>query len=79
MVLLRRPKTGEVAISMQGSPLLIAPPMPDETANINIPLVDGTVLTLQAQNGLRRSQIPDLDPTVKRQLEKLRANLDMMI
>lgn len=70
---------GEVALSMQGSPLLTAPVVTDQTANINIPLVDGTLLSLQAQRGLRKSQIPDLDPDVKRQLELLRENLNLII
>lgn len=70
---------GEVALSMQGSPLLTAAVVTDQTANINIPLVDGTLLSLQAQRGLRKSQIPDLDPDVKRQLALLRENLNLIV
>lgn len=70
---------GEVAVSMQGSPILTLPVMTEKEANINIPLVDGTLLSLQPQRGLRKSQIPDLDPEVKRQLAMLRENLNMML
>lgn len=75
-VLLRRPKQGEVALSMQGSPLITGGTMGDGTANINIPLRDGTLLSLQPQRGLRISQIPQLDAETKKQLELLRDNLN---
>lgn len=75
-VLLRRPRQGEVAISMQGSPLLTGGVMGDSTANINIPLVDGRFLSLQPERGLRISQIPHLDVEVRQQLELLRDNLN---
>ncbi|KAG5897553.1 hypothetical protein JTB14_007269 [Gonioctena quinquepunctata] len=76
LVFLRRPKVGEVALSMQGSPLLTAPVVTENTANINIPLSDGTLLSLQPQNGLRMSQIPDFDQNTLRELDCLRANLE---
>lgn len=75
-VLLRRPKQGEVALSLQGSPLLTGSVMTDNVANINIPLDDGRLLSIQPQKGLRISQIPQLDVETKRQLETLRDNLN---
>ncbi|XP_063904983.1 borealin isoform X2 [Zophobas morio] len=77
-VLLRRPKLGEVALSMQGSPLLTGAVMTDNVANINIPLDDGRLLSIQPKRGLRISQIPELDIETKRQLETLRDNLNKM-
>ncbi|XP_018576837.1 uncharacterized protein LOC108915323 isoform X2 [Anoplophora glabripennis] len=74
-ILLRRPKNGEVALSMQGSPLYTASVVTENMANINIPLLDGRLLTLQPQRGLRVSQIPQFDPETLRQLETLRENL----
>lgn len=74
-VLLRRPKQGEVAMSMQGSPLFTGSVVADTMANVNIPLIDGRMLSIQPQRGLRMSQIPDLDAETKRQLEALRDNL----
>lgn len=69
---------GEMVLSVQGSPVLAAPPA-ETIANINIPMVDGTLLSLQAQAGLRRSLIPDLDPEVQRQLKMLREHLNMIL
>jgi borealin len=75
-VLLRRPKLGEVILSLQGSPLLAGSVMNDNVANINIPLDDGRLLSIQPEKGLRISQIPQLDAETKRQLETLRDNLN---
>lgn len=75
-VLLRRPKVGEVALSLQGSPLLTGNVMTDNVANINIPLDDGRLLSIQPQRGLRLSQLPTLDLETRRQLETLRDNLN---
>ncbi|XP_056638567.1 borealin isoform X2 [Diorhabda carinulata] len=78
-VLLRRPKTGEVALSFQGSPLMTAPVVTDELANINIPLNDGTLLSLRAQEGLRLSQIPQFDKTILKQLDTLGQNISLVL
>jgi borealin len=50
--------------------------MNDNVANINIPLDDGRLLSIQPEKGLRISQIPQLDAETKRQLETLRDNLN---
>ncbi|XP_074032251.1 borealin-related isoform X2 [Leptinotarsa decemlineata] len=76
LVFLRRPKVGEVALSMQGSPLLTAPVVTEERANINIPLKNGDLMSLLPQSGLRMSQIPEFDQHTLRELDCLRANLD---
>ncbi|CAH0552054.1 unnamed protein product [Brassicogethes aeneus] len=74
-VLLRRPKQGEMALSLQGSPLFTGSVVSESVANINIPLNDGRMFTLQPERGLRMSQVPDLDPETRRQLQTLRDNL----
>ena len=74
-VILRHPKSGEMAISMQGSPLLVNHIVSNE-ANVNIPLGNGNTISIQPQRGLRVSQIPNLDEHTKVQLVKLRDNLD---
>lgn len=78
-VLLRRPKAGEVALSFQGSPLMTAPVVTDDMANVNIPLNDGTLLSLRAQEGLRLSQIPQFDRTILKQLGTLSQNIAMVL
>ncbi|KAF2890299.1 hypothetical protein ILUMI_15874 [Ignelater luminosus] len=75
-VVLRRPKQGEVALSMQGSPLMVSSVSSDVIANVNIPLHDGRILTIQPQRGLRVSEIPHLDEETRRQIETLRDNLN---
>ncbi|XP_072382979.1 uncharacterized protein borr isoform X2 [Diabrotica undecimpunctata] len=78
-VLLRRPKHNEVALSFQGSPLLTAAVAPDEFANINIPLNDGSLLSLRPQKGLRLSQIPKFDEDTMRQLQTLKDHISMVL
>ncbi|XP_028144089.1 borealin isoform X2 [Diabrotica virgifera virgifera] len=78
-VLLRRPKHNEVALSFQGSPLLTAAVAPDEFANINIPLNDGSLLSLRPQKGLRLSQIPKFDMDTMRQLQTLKDHISMVL
>lgn len=77
-VVLRRPKQGEIAVSMQGSPLLVAGVVSDNVANLNIPLADGRTISIQPQRGLRVSQLPPLDVDTQRQIQALRDNLNKM-
>ncbi|GJQ88124.1 putative cell division cycle-associated protein 8 [Trypoxylus dichotomus] len=73
-VILRRPQEGELAISMQGSPLMVNHIVSRE-ANVNIPLNDGRVISIQPQHGLRASQLPSIDQSLIQQIEVLRDNL----
>lgn len=63
-----------MAISMQGSPLMVNTIVSRE-ANVNIPLGDGRTISIQPQHGLRMSQLPVIDSSIKRQIEVLRDNL----
>jgi len=75
-MLVRRPKLGEMAWSIEGSPLLTTHTIATETVpNINIPLPDGNLMSLLPAQGVRMSQIPDFEPDTRRQLEILRDNL----
>lgn len=78
-VLLRRPQHGEIAVSMQGSPLMVDHIMPNNRANVNIPLLDGRVISILPEKGLRTSEIPDIDPHLRRQIETLRDNLSQVL
>ncbi|GJQ84898.1 putative cell division cycle-associated protein 8 [Trypoxylus dichotomus] len=73
-VILRRPQEGELAISMQGSPLMVNHVVSRE-ANVNIPLNDGRVISIQPQHGLRASQLPSINQSLIQQIEVLRDNL----
>ncbi|GLV36375.1 borealin-related [Carabus blaptoides fortunei] len=76
---LRHPKQGEMAISMQGSPLLVSSVTSETCANVNIPLGDGRILSLQPNRGLRMSQFPNLDDETRTQLRTLRDNLNKVV
>ncbi|XP_072767390.1 uncharacterized protein Borr [Anoplolepis gracilipes] len=76
---LRRPRQGEMVLSMQGSPLLVSAVVEEKTANINVPLGDGNVMSLLPQEGLRMSHIPQLDPETMQQLETLKKHIEKVI
>lgn len=76
---LRRPRQGEMALSMQGSPLLVSAVIEEKTANINVPLADGKVMSLLPQEGLRMSNIPPLDPETMHQLKTLKNHIEKVI
>lgn len=76
---LRRPREGEMVLSMQGSPLLVSAVVPDKTANINVPLSNGNIMSLLPNDGLRMSHIPDLDSETMRQLETLKSHIEKVI
>lgn len=50
--------------------------LPEEKPNINIPLPDGRLLSLQPLKGLRLSQLPHFDEATIEQLQTLRDNLE---
>lgn len=76
---LRRPRQGEMVLSMQGSPLLVSAVVEEKTANINVPLANGNVISLLPQEGLRMSNIPQLDPETMHQLETLKNHIEKVI
>lgn len=78
-VILRRPAQGEVAWSLQGSPLMTWPMPPATEANVNIPLPDGRIISVLPNRGLRPSVIPEVDPNIREQLKALRENLAKML
>lgn len=79
LTVLRHPKQGEMAISMQGSPLVVGNVITDACANVNIPLQDGRILSLQPSRSLRQSEIPDLDDFMRQQLRTLSENLNKVV
>ncbi|KAL0130802.1 hypothetical protein PUN28_002424 [Cardiocondyla obscurior] len=76
---LRRPRQGEMVLSMQGSPLLVSAVVEEKTANINVPLANGNVMSLLPQEGLRMSNIPPLDSETMHQLETLKSHIEKVI
>ncbi|KAF9410006.1 hypothetical protein HW555_010786 [Spodoptera exigua] len=85
LTVLRQPRQGEMVVSMSGSPVMVPScytMKPDEMANCNILLQDGTMLSLQPKQ-LRQSQayIPFslMDSNVLNQLKTLKDNLDKVV
>lgn len=79
VTMLRHPKQGEIAISMQGSPLIVGSVITGACANVSIPLQDGRILSLQPSRSLRQSEIPDLDDLTRQQLRTLSENLNKVV
>lgn len=76
---LRRPRQGEMVLSMQGSPLLVSAVIEEKTANVNVPLSNGNMMSLLPQEGLRISHIPPLDAETMHQLETLKKHIEKVI
>lgn len=76
---LRRPRQGEMVLSMQGSPLLVSAVVEEKTANINVPLADGNVISLLPREGLRLSHVPPLDPETMDQLQTLKNHIEKVM
>ncbi|XP_046738179.1 borealin [Diprion similis] len=76
---MRRPRQGEMALSMQGSPLLVTSVVNENVANVNVPLENGRVLSLLPNDGLRLSYLPEFDAETRRQLVTLKQHLDKVI
>ncbi|XP_031844443.1 borealin-related [Nomia melanderi] len=78
--ILRRPRQGEMVLSMQGSPLLVTSIVQENFANVNVPLSNGNVISLLPKDGLlRMSTIPALDTETMRQLETLKSHIEKVI
>lgn len=69
--ILRRPNPGETAISLSGSPLLVASEQTSSIPQINIPLRDGRVVAVLAKDGLNPDDIPVIDPQTLSRLKML--------
>ncbi|KAJ8680422.1 hypothetical protein QAD02_016209 [Eretmocerus hayati] len=75
MNVLRKPKEGEMVFSTQGSPLLVSTTVNGRTANINVPLRDGKVVSLLPFHETSLSENLNLDEETKHQLKILQSHL----
>lgn len=76
--MMRRPRQGEMVLSMQGSPLLVST-VEERTANINVPLRNGDIISLLPNPGLRLSHLPAVDDETMRQLRTLNGHLNKVM
>lgn len=79
IAIMRKPFDGEHAISIRGSPLMIDRVLSDKQTNLNIPLSDGRVMSILPVDGLRKSQVPELDNVTKHELYVIRKNIDLAL
>ncbi|XP_019878209.2 uncharacterized protein LOC109606069 isoform X2 [Aethina tumida] len=78
-VIMRKPKQGEMVLSLSGSPLYTGSVVSETNPNVNIPLQDGRHITVHPLGHLRKSMIPELDSDTLRHLAKLRDNLNALV
>ncbi|XP_055857319.1 borealin-like [Episyrphus balteatus] len=78
--LLRWPKPGEMVISMTGTPVVSSHVMPEQFANVNIPIRDGVL-------SLRPKKLSNLDPEIVHKIDQdtisqiklLQSNLELIM
>lgn len=78
--LLRWPKPGEMVISMTGTPVVSSHVMPEQCANVNIPIRDGVL-------SLRPKKLSNLDPEIVHKIDQdtitqiklLQSNLELIM
>lgn len=71
---LRRPKQGEFAMSLTGSPLMVSNVASDSMVSVSIPLPDGRVLSILPTEGIDAANL-SIDEETRDQLMRLRSNL----
>ncbi|KAK7595523.1 hypothetical protein V9T40_013348 [Parthenolecanium corni] len=71
---LRRPKQGEFAMSLTGSPLMVSNVVSDSMVSVSIPLPDGRVLSILPTEGIDAANL-SIDEETRDQLMRLRSNL----
>lgn len=80
MNVLRKPKDGEMVFSTSGSPLLVSTTVNDRTANINVPLRNGNVVSLLP---FHETSLTDdnlyLDEETRNQLQILQSHLSKVL
>lgn len=74
LAVLRRPRQGEFAMSISGSPLMVSSVTYDEMVSVNVPLPDGRVLSILPTEGMHATNL-DLDEATRKQLRRLQSNL----
>lgn len=76
---LRKPKDGEMVFSTQGSPLLVSTTISDRTANINVPLRNGNIVSLLPFNETSLSENLFVDEETRNQLKILQSHLEKVL
>lgn len=79
MNVLRKPKDGEMVFSTQGSPLMVSTTVSDRTANINVPLRNGHIVSLLPFNETSLTDNLFLDDETKHQLKILQSHLSKVL
>ncbi|CAH0385377.1 unnamed protein product [Bemisia tabaci] len=77
--IIRRPRAGEFAMSITGSPLMVSAIPREEIPSVCVPLPDGNILSILPNQGLLAEDLPFLDEGLRAQLETLQSNLKVII
>lgn len=79
MNVLRKPKDGEMVFSTQGSPLLVSTTVSNHTANVNVPMKNGHVVSLLPFNESSLTDNIHLDEDTRKQLRILQSHLSKVL
>jgi len=78
--IMRKPMQGEVAISLSGSPLMVATDLElNGLPQVNVPLQDGKIISILPRDGFQECDVPSLNENTRRQLSVLRSYIDKFL
>uniref|UniRef100_A0A1B6M3L4 Borealin C-terminal domain-containing protein n=1 Tax=Graphocephala atropunctata TaxID=36148 RepID=A0A1B6M3L4_9HEMI len=75
ITVMRRPLHGEVAISMDGSPLMVGPTLREDIPTVNVPLQNGKIFSIIPEAGTPPDDLPHFDEITRKYLKTLRDHL----
>uniref|UniRef100_A0A1B6MNW3 Borealin C-terminal domain-containing protein n=2 Tax=Graphocephala atropunctata TaxID=36148 RepID=A0A1B6MNW3_9HEMI len=75
ITVMRRPIPGEIAVSMNGSPLMVGATSQDDFPTVNVPMEDGRVVSIMPEAGAQPDDLPYFDEATKGYLKTLQRHL----
>ncbi|XP_046675908.1 uncharacterized protein LOC124364455 [Homalodisca vitripennis] len=78
ITVMRRPLHGEMAISLDGSPLMVGATSREDIPTVNVPLHDGRIFSIMPEAGTPPENLPYFDETTKKYLKTLRDHLQIL-
>ncbi|KAG8321707.1 hypothetical protein J6590_041158 [Homalodisca vitripennis] len=79
MTIMRRPLHGEIAVSMDGSPLLVAASSREDIPTVNIPVEHGKIFSIVPEIGQPLADLPQIDHITKEYLKILSGHLQVLV
>uniref|UniRef100_A0A1B6ES59 Borealin C-terminal domain-containing protein n=1 Tax=Cuerna arida TaxID=1464854 RepID=A0A1B6ES59_9HEMI len=78
ITVMRRPLHGEMAISLDGSPLMVGATSREDIPTVNVPLHDGRIFSIMPEAGTPPENLPYFDETTRKYLKTLRDHLQIL-